>query len=386
MKKAIAIITARGGSKRIPKKNIKEFCGKPIIAYSIEAALKSGCFNEVMVSTDSEEIAEIAKRYGASVPFYRSAATSDDYATTADVLMEVLERYSDMGEEFEYMACLYPTAPFVTADKLKKAMAMLNDSNVNAVMPVVAFSYPPQRCYVIDNNRLSMKWKENYSKRSQDLEKMYHDSGQFYMYRVKEYIKQSGRIMDNIAPIIVDELEVQDIDNETDWKLAEIKYSMYKEAKKCYLRMATEDDMQQVFDWANDKETRANSFNSKMIEWEEHIAWYNKTLSDSSSYIYILVDDGCDVGIVRLDYDGAKQSVTVSFSIDVQYRGKGYGRQIIELAYEKAGQISSTLKRITCVNAYVKKGNEKSRKCFEVNGFVSVQENEDCIVYEKSML
>ena len=118
---AIAVITARGGSKRIPGKNKKEFLGKPIICYSIEAALESGLFEEVMVSTDDEEIAEIAKKAGASVPFMRSAKTSDDYATTDDVLIEVLEEYEKMGRDFAYMACIYPTAPFVTAEKLKEA-------------------------------------------------------------------------------------------------------------------------------------------------------------------------------------------------------------------------------------------------------------------------
>ena len=180
--KAIAIITARGGSKRIPKKNIKEFCGKPIIAYSIRAALDSGIFDEVMVSTDSEEIAEIARAYGAKVPFMRSAKTSDDFATTADVLMEVLERYQEMDRTFDVMSCIYPTAPFVTPQKLQSAYDTLTKEQAVMAMPVVAFSYPPQRSYVLNGNMLEMKWKENYNKRSQDLEKMYHDAGQFYIF------------------------------------------------------------------------------------------------------------------------------------------------------------------------------------------------------------
>lgn len=229
MGKTIAIITARGGSKRIPKKNIKEFCGKPIIAYSIQAALSSGVFDEIMVSTDSEEIAEIARRYGAKVPFMRSEKTSDDYATTADVLMEVLEEYKKRGESFEYMACIYPTAPFVTGEKLAKAMGDLKSQKAIMAMPVVAFSYPPQRGYIIEDGIMNMKWKENFSKRSQDLEKMYHDSGQFYVFSVEEYIKRNGLIFEDIVPIVVDELEVQDIDNETDWKLAEIKYKLILE-------------------------------------------------------------------------------------------------------------------------------------------------------------
>lgn len=224
--KAIAIITARGGSKRIPKKNIREFCGKPIIAYSIEAALKSDLFDEVMVSTDSEEIAEVARTYGAKVPFMRSEKTSDDFATTADVLMEVLDEYKKRGKTYKYMACIYPTAPFVTSDKLIHGMELLKKEKANMIMPVVAFSYPPQRGYIIRNQRLNMKHKENFSKRSQDLEKMYHDCGQFYFYRVDEYRNKKGLIMDEIVPIIINELEVQDIDNEIDWKLAEVKYLM----------------------------------------------------------------------------------------------------------------------------------------------------------------
>lgn len=222
----IAIITARGGSKRIPKKNIKEFCGKPILAYSIQAALESHLFDEVMVSTDSEEIAEVARQYGAKVPFMRSEKTSDDYATTADVLLEVLDEYEKRGKSFTYMACIYPTAPFITAKKLEHGMKLLKEEKAIMAMPVVAFSYPPQRGYVIQEQRLNMKWKENFSKRSQDLEKLYHDCGQFYIYQVEGYKKLQGQIMENIVPIVVDELEVQDIDNEIDWKLAEMKYKL----------------------------------------------------------------------------------------------------------------------------------------------------------------
>lgn len=225
--KRIAIITARGGSKRIPKKNIKEFCGKPIIAYSIEAALKSNIFDEVMVSTDSEEIADIARQYGASVPFMRSAKTSDDYATTSDVIMEVLEKYQEMGQTFDYICCIYPTAPFVTPDKLKEAMSIMEKNDVVEVMPVVQFSYPPQRCFVIGNdNYMKYKYEEYMQSRSQDLEKQYHDAGQFYVYDADKYVRLSGKISGGIMPIIVSELEVQDIDNEDDWKIAELKYKL----------------------------------------------------------------------------------------------------------------------------------------------------------------
>ena len=229
MGKNIAIITARGGSKRIPKKNIKDFQGKPIIAYGIEAALESGIFQHVMVSTDSVEIAEVSKQYGAEVPFMRSAKNSDDYATTADVLLEVLDKYYSMGETFKYMMCIYPTAPFITSDKLKQAVEKLQMVDASMVMPGVPFSYPPLRGYTMQGERIKMKWPEYRISRSQDLETIYHDAGQFYCYDAEEFRVHRGKMQHGIAPIVVNELEVQDIDNETDWKLAELKYQIWKD-------------------------------------------------------------------------------------------------------------------------------------------------------------
>lgn len=226
----IAIITARGGSKRIPKKNIKEFCGKPIIAYSIEAAIESGLFDEVMISTDSEEIAEISIKYGAKVPFYRSEKTSGDYATTADVLLEVLDVYKERGTEFDNLCCLYPTAPFVTAEKLRNAYGVLEkDLSVDSVIPVVRFSFPPQRGFISRNGFLEYQYPENAMKRSQDLEPVYHDCGQFYFCRTGAFLKYRTLICPGSAPFEMPEEEVQDIDNESDWKLAELKYKMMRE-------------------------------------------------------------------------------------------------------------------------------------------------------------
>lgn len=226
---AVAIITARGGSKRIPGKNKREFCGKPIICYSIEAALASGIFDEVMVSTDDMEIAEIARGAGAAVPFLRSESTADDFATTDDVLMEVLEEYEKRGKTFRYMACIYPTAPFVTAEKLQKSLALLKENGASGVMPVVSFSFPPQRGMAVENGRLAYCFPENAMKRSQDLVPMYHDCGQFYMYDVEKYRPVRGELADGYVPLFLPETEVQDIDNLSDWKLAELKYSLMEE-------------------------------------------------------------------------------------------------------------------------------------------------------------
>lgn len=224
--KRLAIITARGGSKRIPHKNIRDFCGKPIITYSIEAALNSGVFDEVMVSTDDEEIAEIARKAGAKVPFYRSEETSGDFATTAQVLLEVLAEYEKRGSCFDVVCCLYPTAPFVTAGKLKKAVTLLEEKGYDSVMPVAEFSFPPLRGMVMRGEKVEYRWEEFSQCRSQDLEKIYHDCGQFYVLRRERFQESKKLVTDNTGAIPVDELQMQDIDSESDWKLAELKYSM----------------------------------------------------------------------------------------------------------------------------------------------------------------
>lgn len=225
----IAIITARGGSKRIPRKNIREFCGKPILAYSIEAARESGLFDTVMVSTEDKEIAGIARQYGAEVPFYRSERTAGDFATTNDVLLEVLEEYGKRGEHYDLGCCIYPTAPFVTADKLKCAMERLEGSDADTLIPVVNFSYPPQRAMIVKEGRLVFEYPQYLDSRSQDLEPHYHDVGQFYLFYTEAFRKNKKLMVGNILPYVVSEMEVQDIDNQTDWEIAEIKYRFMKE-------------------------------------------------------------------------------------------------------------------------------------------------------------
>lgn len=225
----LAVITARGGSKRIPRKNIKDFCGKPIMAYSIEAALESEVFDTVMVSTDDREIAEIAEKYGATVPFFRSEKTSNDFAVTSQVLAEVLEEYESRGQCFDRLCCIYPTAPFITAERLRTAMELLEEKQADSVLPVVRFSFPPQRGVVLEDGFLRFKWPEHRNARSQDLEPFYHDVGQFYCVNVESFREQQVLIMEKTVPLILSELEIQDIDTEEDWKLAELKYQMLKE-------------------------------------------------------------------------------------------------------------------------------------------------------------
>ncbi len=226
--KNLAIIPARGGSKRIPRKNIKEFLGKPIIAYSIETALKTGLFDEVMVSTDDMEIAEVAKRFGGSVPFMRSAETSSDYATTADVLKEVIAKYQELGLAFDNFCCFYATAPLVQSKDVVSAFERLQESDFTCVYPVVQFSYPIWRCLdLAEDGTMTRHWPEFENSRSQDLPKEYHDTGTFYWYKTREWL--TGNI--KVGGIEVSETTIQDIDTETDWKLAEMKYKLLYQTK-----------------------------------------------------------------------------------------------------------------------------------------------------------
>ncbi len=221
--KNLAIIPARGGSKRIPRKNIKEFLGKPIIAYSIETALKTGLFDEVMVSTDDVEIAEVAKKFGAKVPFMRSAETASDFATTADVLKEVIAKYTELGREFDNFCCFYATAPLVQSKDVVSTFELLQRTDFTCVYPVVQFSYPIWRCLDLSaDGTITRHWPEYENSRSQDLPKEYHDTGTFYWYKTKEWL--SGNV--KIGGIEVDETTIQDIDTETDWRLAEMKYKL----------------------------------------------------------------------------------------------------------------------------------------------------------------
>lgn len=218
--KNICIIPARGGSKRIPRKNIKEFLGKPIIAYSIEAALKSGLFDEVMVSTDDEEIAAIAKQYGAKVPFLRSAETANDFATIADVLEEVLAYYNKVGQTFDAMCCILATAPLLQVEDIVAAYEVLQKKDYTTIVPVVPFSYPIMRSYKMDaDGGILFNWPEYAKTRSQDIAPAYHDAGLFYWHKVEPWLNGNK----TRGGYEMSEFYVQDIDTMDDWAFAEMK-------------------------------------------------------------------------------------------------------------------------------------------------------------------
>lgn len=230
--KICAVITARGGSKRIPRKNIKNFLGKPMLAYAVEAALQSGIFDEVMVSTDDEEIAAVARRFGAAVPFMRSARTADDFATTFDVLDEVVQEYKKRGRAFDVICCIYPCVPFLQPSTLRAAYETMRIKSSDAVMPVCAYPVPVEWAFWIQEGVLRpFGDRADHKKRSQDLLPKYFDVGMFYFCKTEKMYQSRSLCPDNTAPYIIDALQCQDIDTEADWNLAETKYKVIHDQK-----------------------------------------------------------------------------------------------------------------------------------------------------------
>lgn len=225
MKKGcLAIIPARGGSKRIKRKNIKAFIDKPIVSFSIELAINSGLFTEVMVSTDDNEIAKISKNSGAIIPFVRSAKNADDHATTSDVIIEVILFYKEQGVEFDYICCIYPTAPLISISRIKEAFIKIKNNDFDVVFPVMKFSFPIQRALKLEGNNIEMISKKHEKTRSQDLMDTYHDAGQFYWLKPEELLSNNTILPKKSGCIELTEMEGQDIDNLSDWEIAEFKY------------------------------------------------------------------------------------------------------------------------------------------------------------------
>jgi pseudaminic acid cytidylyltransferase len=223
--KSLAIITARGGSKRIPGKNIRPFLGKPAISWPVQVALQAGCFDEVMVSTDDTSIVDVARAAGASVPFLRSALTSDDHSTLADVVQEVLATYKKNGVEFDMLCCILGTAFFLQANLLREAFSLVNEKDCDGVMPVVRYNYPVQRALKKDDaGNLDFIAPEYRLTRSQDLVPAYHDAGQFYVMKVPAFEQQGKIILDRMQALELPWYAAVDIDEEEDWARAEILF------------------------------------------------------------------------------------------------------------------------------------------------------------------
>lgn len=397
----LAIIPARGGSKRIERKNIKDFAGKPIIAYSIEAALGSGCFDRVMVSTDDREIADVSCRYGAEVPFMRSDRTSDDFATTADVILEVLDRYAERGEQFDAVACIYATAPFVTTDRLRAAAGILERGEAKAAFTCVEYSYPVQRSLFINGSgRIAMRYPEYAGARSQDLEKTYHDAGQFYFTTVAEFRACGSLWGPDTMPIVLSELEVQDLDTLTDWKLAEMKYGLLhgtddrKERQPIFPGRFRVDsyecipytDMDAPLSEAmlagrNDPEVRIRMVNRDPVTREEHENFIVSLRARSDRQYYAVTDrDGAVVGSFNMTLT-APGRMERGIWIAAGQRGHGHARRLMKAVYDYFRKECGT----AVIETRVRIDNEASRALEKALGAVAVDEDGEYIRYETAL-
>ena len=222
----IAIIPARGGSKRIPRKNIKDFLGKPIIAYSIEIAIASNLFDKIIVSTDDDEIAQVAKKYGAEVPFIRPKELADDFTGTNDVVKHTLHWFLDQGIHVNYICCIYATVPFLKSQYLKEGFEKLQNSDKLFAFSVTSFASPIQRAIKIEDNSISMFYPKHLTTRSQDLEESYHDAGQFYWGKVEAFLNDENLFSQKSFPVVLPRELVQDIDTMEDWNKAELMYKI----------------------------------------------------------------------------------------------------------------------------------------------------------------
>ena len=224
--KPICIIPARGGSKRIPRKNIAPFNGKPLIAWSIETALNSEVFSRVVVSTDDVEIANTAKKYGADIPFMREAALSNDFATTADVIEGTFKKL----EQTKYACCLYPTAPLIKTHDIKDAYSKLVETNADCIITVTEYDFHPLRAFEIEQDgKLSFKWPENALTRSQDLPSLRHDAGAFYFFKTTAFKQQNKLVMDNTIGHLIERSRAVDIDTPEDLEFAKILHKQMQD-------------------------------------------------------------------------------------------------------------------------------------------------------------
>ncbi len=356
----LAIIPARGGSKRIPRKNIKDFLGKPIIAYSIEAALKSGLFDEVMVSTDDKEIAEIAEKFGAKVPFMRSAEAANDYAPLNVVFLEVVEKYKEQGKFFDNYCLILPTAPLISIERLRQGYQILLNSDFDSVRPVVRFSFPIQRAFRMkDNNEVVPMFPELFMKRSQDLEPAFHDSGQFY------WIRGGKDLSGNKGAFEIPELEAQDIDNEDDWKMAELKYKI-KNKHTDYDCVFEEANLSNYDDYYAIRSEPTNIFwtgYSAAPDYEKFKQWYIERINDKEKFLYLVYHNNVCIGSLNIDI--YSDHVMIGYSVKEEFQGKGYATCIVK----KAKEIIFKNWKGKPIKAWVSSKNIASIKVLEKNGF-----------------
>lgn len=223
----LCVIPARGGSKRIPRKNVRDFCGKPMIFWSIEAAIKSECFDRIIVSTDDEKIASLVRQYGIDVPFIRPASLADDYAGTTPVIAHAIQWHIDHHEKPDHVCCVYATAPFIKAEDINRGLDLLLSSEADFTFSVTSYAFPIQRAIRITNDqRVEMFQPEHFNTRSQDLEEAWHDAGQFYWGKANAWLTSKPIFSSDAVPVLLPRHRVQDIDTPEDWERAALMFTL----------------------------------------------------------------------------------------------------------------------------------------------------------------
>lgn len=386
----LAIIPARGGSKRIPRKNIREFAGRPMIQHSIDAARLAGCFEEIMVSTDDEETARIARHAGAKVPFMRSEATANDFATTADVINEVLDRYAALGREFDAICCLYATAPFVTPRRLLQGAAIIGSGEAKGAFTCVRYSYPIQRCLVRDNEGyVRMMFPEYATTRTQDLQPTYHDAGQFYFITVESFRKHNTLWAPETLPIVLPETEVQDIDTPEDWEIAEVKYATGRLPKSFTIGDFTLTSYTQlggnahefILTERNKVEVRRQMVNREPIGTDEHLRFVKSLKQRNDCAYYAITNAAGEIaGSVNLHLTDTRQ-IERGIWITESCRGKGIAVKIMHGLYD---WLKLNL-GIETVQTMVRHDNAASNALERRLGAREVNRDEEYVYYELTL-
>jgi len=382
-----AIIPARGGSQRIPRKNIKLFAGLPIIAHPIRAALASGLFSRIVVSTDDPEIARVAREHGAETPFPRPADLAGPHTPTAPVLAHALRALEAHGPLPTQCCLIYPTAAFVDPETLRRGLAVLLDTGATTALSAAPHPASIFRALRTDEDGLlRMVWPENMHVRSQDLPQTYYDAGQFYWCDTRGFLAEGELYARRTAPVVLSRLQAQDIDTPDDWELAEALFLARRGLELArghgggrgeavlpfverMLRLAAPEDCRPVFELANDPDVRASAFHSEPIGWAGHERWFAARLGSPATRMLVL--DGGDslAGLVR--YDRVALGVAeIDIAVAHPFRGRGVGTAMLRVS---AGQACAEL-GASRLRARVKAGNLASLQAFRKAGF-AVNEN-----------
>jgi len=373
----LAIIPARFEKDEIQQRCLNPFCEKPVIYYSIRAALESNLFDEVMVSTDSTDISSTAQKYGAKVPFLRN--TGKDYYKEGitDVLEDVINSYLERGFYFDLICCIYPIAPFITKQLLISNYNILKSSGSDAIIPLIKYNYPPQRCFSItDEGYVQYKWPAFINKNRKELDPIFRDASQFFFIKTEAFLKEKKLVPLKTIPFYLNTMEHQDLFDEFGWLIAEYKYKFLRDIK---LRNACIQDADKVFVWRNDKETRQNSFNHSILVYDNHIKWFSSALRREDIKLFMLTVGGISVGQARIDYINGEYEI--SYLIGNEFRGRGYGKTIIRMMENKIVELYGNV----TIFAEVLKSNVVSRKIFLSLEF-DEEEESDKFIYRKKAI